>query len=155
MADFPSHPVIDVWAVLRDPDIPVEVGQRLLDRRRAVQAGEVPAVCPEGDKPFLNRHIVSSTSPEDHREKPWRVSVSQLVRTDWATQKEALDHADQLQTAGHWVTVRYWNGGQWHRYATLSPTESVADALALTSPDTPGPFRNAPEQLGTENVDAS
>ncbi|MEO3869400.1 hypothetical protein ABGB18_11260 [Nonomuraea sp. B12E4] len=63
--DYPSHPLIDVWAVLRDQDIPVEVGQRLLDRQRAVRAGEQPAVCPEDDKPFLARHIVPAPPVQD------------------------------------------------------------------------------------------
>ena len=71
-------------------------------------------------------------APADERRaaKPWRVVVAQLVRTDWPTQKEALDHADRLQTAGHWVTVHYWSGGRWQHYATFRPAESVADALA-------------------------
>lgn len=60
MPEYPSHPVIDVWAVLRDPDIPAEVGQRLLDRQRAVRNGEPPEPCPEADKPFLARHIVQA-----------------------------------------------------------------------------------------------
>lgn len=60
MTTYPSHPVIDVWAVLRDPDIPAEVGQRLLDRQRAAVLGEQPEPCPEADKPFLARHIVQA-----------------------------------------------------------------------------------------------
>jgi hypothetical protein len=96
------------------------------------------------------KRCTCATADEHRATKSWRVSVAQLVREDWPTQKEALDHADRLQTAGHWVTVRYWSGGQWHRYATFGPTESVTGALARTSPDTPGPFRSAPEQLGTE-----
>lgn len=64
MPDHPSHPVIDVWAVLCDPDIPEEVGQRLLARQRAVRAGEKPDPCPEADKPFLARHIVPEKAGE-------------------------------------------------------------------------------------------
>lgn len=67
MPEFPSHPVIDVWAVLRDPDIPEEVGQRLLERRRAVRNGEQPDPCPEADKPFLARHIVPAPPKEASR----------------------------------------------------------------------------------------
>lgn len=58
MPDYPDFPLINVWAVLVDPDIPVEVGQRLLDRQSAVRNGEQPEPCPESDKPFLARHIV-------------------------------------------------------------------------------------------------
>jgi hypothetical protein len=59
MSEYPSHPVIDVWAVLADPDIPRDVGQRLLTRQRARAEGLIPDVVPEDDKPFLARHIVS------------------------------------------------------------------------------------------------
>jgi len=58
VSEFPSHPVIDVWAVLLDPDIRRDVGQRLLTWQRARAEGLVPEVVPEGDKPFLARHIV-------------------------------------------------------------------------------------------------
>ncbi|TYB69670.1 hypothetical protein FXF51_05780 [Nonomuraea sp. PA05] len=66
---MPDYPLIDVWAVLRDPDIPAAVGQRLLDRQRAVSAGETPAVCPEEDKPFLARHIVPAFPVQDSPEE--------------------------------------------------------------------------------------
>lgn len=62
MTDTPlneiKHPVIDVWAVLLDRDIPGDVGQRLLSRQRARALGLAPDVVPEEDKPFLARHIV-------------------------------------------------------------------------------------------------
>ncbi|MFI7125920.1 hypothetical protein ACIBQ1_09515 [Nonomuraea sp. NPDC050153] len=54
-----EYPVIDVWAVLADPDIPCDVGQRLLSRQRARAMGLPPDVVPEADKPFLARHIVN------------------------------------------------------------------------------------------------
>jgi len=64
MADhYPDHPVIDVWAVLLDPEIPHEVGQRLLTRQRARAAGVTPEPCPDEDKPFLARHIVGGEVP--------------------------------------------------------------------------------------------
>lgn len=59
-AVYPARPVIDVWAVLADPDIPQEVGQRLLTRRTARTLGLDPAPCPDADKPFLARHIVET-----------------------------------------------------------------------------------------------
>lgn len=75
MPDYPSRPVIDVWAALRDPDVPAEVGQRLLDRQRAARNGEQPEPCPESDKPFLARHIVpagtSRNDPERLRTVPY------------------------------------------------------------------------------------
>lgn len=64
MAETPAdpadikHPVIDVWAVLSDPEIPSDVEQRLLTRQRARAMGVTPDVVPEEDKPFLARHIV-------------------------------------------------------------------------------------------------
>jgi hypothetical protein len=54
-----EYPVIDVWAVLADPEIPTEVGQRILTRQRARAEGLTPEVVPEADKPFLARHIVT------------------------------------------------------------------------------------------------
>lgn len=51
-------PVIDVWAVLTDPDIPRDVGQRLLTRQRARSLGVDPEPVLEADKPFLARHVV-------------------------------------------------------------------------------------------------
>ena len=68
MADAPlnldeiKHPLIDVWAVLEDPDIPSDVGQRLLTRQRARRMGVTPAIVPDEDKPFLARHIVDLPS---------------------------------------------------------------------------------------------
>lgn len=58
-----KHPVIDVWAVLADPEIPRDVGQRLLSRQRARAEGLTPDVVPEEDKPFLARHIVTLDHP--------------------------------------------------------------------------------------------
>ena len=55
-----NHPLIDVWAVLEDPDIPTDVGQRLLTRQRARGLGLTPNPVPEADKPFLARHIVDA-----------------------------------------------------------------------------------------------
>lgn len=52
-------PVIDVWAVLADSDIPTGVGQRLLTRQRARHEGLTPDAVPEADKPFLARHMVA------------------------------------------------------------------------------------------------
>ncbi len=51
-------PLIDVWAVLQDPDIPYEVAQRLLTRQRARSLGMEPGPCPVEDQPFLARHVV-------------------------------------------------------------------------------------------------
>lgn len=51
-------PVIDVWSVLQDPEIPQEVGQRLLTRQRARSLGVAAEPCPEADKAYLARHIV-------------------------------------------------------------------------------------------------
>ncbi|KAB8186935.1 hypothetical protein FH608_046455 [Nonomuraea phyllanthi] len=65
MSDFASHPMIDVWAVLSDPDIPSDVGQRLLTRQRARALGLTPDVVPEEDKPFLARHIVPAPDPTE------------------------------------------------------------------------------------------
>jgi hypothetical protein len=65
MADYPSHPVIDVWAVLADPDIPAEVGRRLLKRQSAARNGRAPGTAPEGDKPFLARHVVLNCATHD------------------------------------------------------------------------------------------
>lgn len=68
MADVPlnldeiAHPLIDVWAVLEDPDIPRDVGQRLLTRQRARALGVAPDPVPDEDKPFLARHIVDLPS---------------------------------------------------------------------------------------------
>jgi DNA segregation ATPase FtsK/SpoIIIE-like protein len=56
-------PLIDVWAVLTDPDIPSDVGQRLLTRQRARQAGVDAEPCPEADKPYLARHVVDPPTP--------------------------------------------------------------------------------------------
>ncbi len=58
MSAYPDHPVIDVWAVLLDPEIPHAVGQRLLSRQRARRVGVTPDPVPEEDKPLLARHIV-------------------------------------------------------------------------------------------------
>lgn len=58
-----EHPLIDVWAVLEDPDIPSDVGQRLLTRQRARGLGLTPDPVPEADKPFLARHIVDDPTP--------------------------------------------------------------------------------------------
>lgn len=55
---YPDRPVIDVWAVLADPTIPHDVGQRLLTRQRARALGIQPEPCPDEDKPYLARHIV-------------------------------------------------------------------------------------------------
>jgi hypothetical protein len=55
-------PVIDVWDVLQDPEVPRDVGQRLLARQRARREGLTPDPCPEADKPFLARHIVNVQS---------------------------------------------------------------------------------------------
>lgn len=68
MADAPlnldeiKYPLIDVWAVLLDPDIPRDVGQRLLTRQRARGLGVTPDPVPDGGKPFLARHIVDLPS---------------------------------------------------------------------------------------------
>lgn len=70
MTEYPSHPVIDVWAVLADPDIPRDVGQRLLTRQRAVQQGIQPEPCPDEDKPFLARHIVPAPAVHEAGETP-------------------------------------------------------------------------------------
>jgi hypothetical protein len=51
-------PVIDVWAAVKDPEVPDDVLQRLLARIDACQKGDVPAPVPEADKPFLARHLV-------------------------------------------------------------------------------------------------
>jgi hypothetical protein len=61
---YPDRPVIDVWAVLEDPDIPRDVGQRLLARQRARRMGVDPEPVPEGDKPYLARHIVEADAGE-------------------------------------------------------------------------------------------
>jgi hypothetical protein len=50
--------MIDVYAVLQDPDIPREVGQRLLTRQRARALGIEPEPCPDIDKPFLAKHLI-------------------------------------------------------------------------------------------------
>lgn len=55
----PDRGVIDVWAVITDPDIPRDVGQRLLTRQRARALGITPEPCPEEDKPYLARHVVN------------------------------------------------------------------------------------------------
>lgn len=60
MSAYPDRPVIDVWAVILDPEIPHAVGQRLLSRQRARQEGLTPDPVLEEDKPFLARHIVTS-----------------------------------------------------------------------------------------------
>lgn len=84
----------------------------------------------DGFTPEEHQQRCTHTAADEHRAaNPWRVSVAQLVRKDWPTQKEALDHADQLQTAGHWVTVLYWSDDRWQHYATFRPAESVADVL--------------------------
>lgn len=58
-------PVIDVWAVLADPDIPADVGQRLLTRQAARRRGLEPDVVPEADKPFLARHVRHQCAAHD------------------------------------------------------------------------------------------
>lgn len=63
--------------------------------------------------------VLDGFSLREH--KPWRVAIPQRGSTDWHTQKEALDHADECQTAGFWVTVRYWHDGRWERYGTFAP----------------------------------
>lgn len=68
-----------------------------------------------------------------HDHKPWRVAIPQLGSTDWHTQKEALDHADECQTKGFWVTVRYWSEGKWERYATFAPAQQ--DGGLFPAPD--------------------
>lgn len=60
-----KHPLIDVWAVLADPEIPGGVGQRLLARQAAVRNGREPESVPEADKPFLSRHVVMACAAHD------------------------------------------------------------------------------------------
>lgn len=62
-ADYPDHPVIDVWAVIADLDVPDDVLLRLMARRTAVQEGRKPDPVPDTDKPFLARHIVNRPTP--------------------------------------------------------------------------------------------
>lgn len=51
--------MIDVWAVLTDPDIPGDVGQRLLTRQAAAQLGLPTDPIPVADRAYLARHIVT------------------------------------------------------------------------------------------------
>ncbi len=66
MADeYPDHPVVDVWAVIADPEIPHGVGQRLVTRQRARRLGLEPEPVPEADKPYLARHFVVACATHD------------------------------------------------------------------------------------------
>jgi hypothetical protein len=67
-------PLIDVWAVLQDPEIPREVGQRLLARQRAVSSGVDPEPVPAEDVPFLSRHVVEDWRNLKPMTKPEQVT---------------------------------------------------------------------------------
>ncbi|GIH69457.1 hypothetical protein [Sphaerimonospora thailandensis] len=58
-------PIIDVWAVITDPDIPRDVGQRLLARQAAHRQRLTPEPCPDADKPYLARHVIRQCAAHD------------------------------------------------------------------------------------------
>ncbi|WP_326829702.1 hypothetical protein OIE13_06070 [Streptosporangium sp. NBC_01810] len=58
---YPEHPLINIWAVIADPDIPDDVVERLIDRQAARRDGRTPNPVPEDDKPWLARHIAPTT----------------------------------------------------------------------------------------------
>jgi hypothetical protein len=66
---------IDVWSARRDPTLPVDVLQRLLDRQAAARAGRDPGVCPPEDRPYLARHVRHGCAAHDelivHRGGQW------------------------------------------------------------------------------------
>lgn len=59
---YPEHPLINIWAVVADPDVPNDVVERLIDRWAARRDGHTPDLVPEDDKPWLARHIVPTTT---------------------------------------------------------------------------------------------
>ena len=67
-------PLIDVWAVPQDPDIPRDVGQRLLSRQGARSLGIEPEPCPVEDESFLAKHIVEDWRELKPMTKPREVS---------------------------------------------------------------------------------
>lgn len=72
--------VIDIWAVLADPDIPRDVGQRLLTRQAAARRGLPIPPCPEDDRPYLARHVI----------------------------RQCADHGEVVRSGGGWVHL--WDG---------------------------------------------